>query len=296
MSGKRAARWTIVVGAFCVAVAATAVSAPGTLRAKRYVALGDSFSSGDGNPPYRAGTDRLLFPHDKCHRSYFAYSSIVHSRRGGSWAFWACSGARIPDMTSTNRENPVEGAQLDRIAPPGKSDPSVDLVTLTIGGNDAEFGVAAVCIASRLAVPVLCHGDWQKAVSAATERLRSTLPPVLRALRARAPDARVLLLGYPDPFPTAVPAGSRCSAWFAAGDIAWANRESAALNAAIQAAARTSASRITFVPPTGFAGHDVCSRDPWFNAVSLEPSRISGSFHPNVLGQRQLARLVLARA
>src|SRR5581483_6877908 len=114
VSGKRAARWTIVVGAFCVAVAATAVSAPGTLQSKRYVALGDSFSSGDGNPPYRPGTDRLLFPHDKCHRSYFAYSSIVHSRRGGSWAFWACSGARIPDMTSTNRENPVEGAQLDR--------------------------------------------------------------------------------------------------------------------------------------------------------------------------------------
>jgi lysophospholipase L1-like esterase len=293
MSGR--AVCAVAAVALCALVAAAVADPGGTSRLTRYVALGDSFSSGDGNPPYRAGTDRLLFPHDKCHRSNFAYGSIVHGSRGGPWAFWACSGARIPDMTSRSRENPVEGAQLDRIAPPGKSDPSVGLVTLTIGGNDAEFGVAAVCIASRLAVPLLCHGDWQKAVSAATERLRTSLPPVLRTLRARAPDARILLLGYPDPFPTAVSPGSRCSAWFATGDIAWANRESVALNAAIRTAARTSGARITFVSPTGFAGHDVCSRDPWFNAVYLEPSRVSGSFHPNVLGQRRLARDVLAR-
>ena len=292
MGGKRA----ILVAALSVAaLAAAPVSAPGTPRPARYVALGDSFSSGDGNPPYRAGTDRLLFPHDKCHRSNLAYGPIVHAARGGPWAFWACSGARIPDMTSPNSQNPVEKAQLDRIAPPGKSDPSVGLVTLTIGGNDAEFGVAAVCIASRLPVPILCHGNWQTTVSAATERLRTTLPPVLRALRARAPDARILLLGYPDPFPAALRPGTRCSAWFSAADIAWAKRESVALSAAIQAAARTSGARITFVRPTGFAGHDVCSSDPWFNAVYLEPSRISGSFHPNAFGQRQLARDVLGR-
>lgn len=291
----RRLRLTILAGAFCAALAVAAGSSPRTARPLHYVALGDSFSSGEGDPPYKPETDRLFLPHDLCHRSNSAYPAIVHSRRGGAFAFWACSGAQIGDMSRSNHQSPVERAQLDRVAPPGRSDPSIGLVTLTIGGNDAEFGVALVCVASRVAAPFLCPGDWRATVAAATQGLRSTLPPVLRALRARAPKARILLLGYPDPFPPALRPGSRCSGWFAPGDIAWTKQESAALNDSLRAAVRASRARITYVPPTGFAGHDVCSQDPWFNPLELSPTRIRGSFHPTVHGQQQLAREVLAR-
>jgi lysophospholipase L1-like esterase len=261
----------------------------------RYVALGDSFSSGEGNRPYREGTDRLL-PYDRCHRSDVAYPVLVRrARPGGTWGFWACSGAQISDMTHPNHAYPSETAQLDRIAPPGRTDPRVALVTLTIGGNDAQFGTAVECIASQVVAPFLCPADWQATVLAGTRRLRSTLPPVLRALRARAPNARILLLGYPDPFPAALRPGSPCSRSFTAADIAWATRESARLNEVIRAAAAAAGARITYVPPSGFAGHDVCSRDPWFNGLLLGPDRFGGSFHPNALGQRRLAREVLAK-
>jgi lysophospholipase L1-like esterase len=264
----------------------------------RYVALGDSFSSGEGNPPYRPSTDSLLLPHDLCHRSYAAYPQLVADRVSATrdWSFWACSGARISDMTSPNHQNPVEPAQLDRIAPPGRSNRAVDLITLTIGGNDAQFGsVWITCLASHAVSLLLgtCNESWRSRLADAINGLRTSLPPVFRALRARAPRARIVVLGYPDPFPIALSPSSRCTDWFAPADIRFLGRTGASLDGAIRAAARASRARVTYVSPTGFAGHDACSRRPWFNGLRLDPTRVRGSFHPNAAGQRQLAKDVL---
>jgi lysophospholipase L1-like esterase len=290
----------VVLGAVCIALVAAPSSDTSTSRPLRYIALGDSFSSGEGDPPYREATDRYLPPHDICHRSFHAYPQLVAGRKSspGTWGFWACSGARVADMTSPNRQNPIEEAQLDRIAPPGKADPNVDLVTLTIGGNDAQFSIVwMACLASRITSALLgsCQGDWRGFVADAIRHVRAILPGVFRQLRVRAPNARILVLGYPNPFPSVLPADSRCNFWFAPSDLAWLAREAAALNGAIRRAATAAHARITYVTPTGFAGHDVCSASPWFNGLELEPDRIRGSFHPNVLGQRRMALEVLAR-
>ena len=58
------------------------VKAPGRhlyIPSGRYVALGDSFSSGEGNPPFDPRTDHaaLFTTHDTCHRSSVAYSQIL---------------------------------------------------------------------------------------------------------------------------------------------------------------------------------------------------------------------------
>jgi len=58
-----------------------------------YVAMGDSFSSGEGNPPFEAGTAASL---NDCHRSYTAYPRLLQSDVSlhlGATAFTACSGA-----------------------------------------------------------------------------------------------------------------------------------------------------------------------------------------------------------
>ncbi len=295
---SRVLRSAVLAGVVCAAVAAASSSGSGAASPLRYVALGDSFSSGEGVPPYRPATNRYLSPHDLCHRSYHAYPEIVAARRSspGAWSFWACSGARLRDMASTNLQNPVEKAQLDRVAPPGRSDPGVGLVTLTIGGNDAQFSeVWMGCLVSHAVSPLFgsCQGGWRASLEAAIRRLRAALPGVLRTLRARAPRARILVLGYPDPFPAVLPPLSRCTLWFAPGDLRWIAKEAAALNAAIRAAAARAG--VTYLPPSGFAGHDACSRAPWFNGLELDPTRFRGSFHPNAQGQRQLAKIVLAR-
>ena len=209
-----------------VALALGAPAAPGGSGAVplRYIALGDSFSSGEGVPPFRPGTNVYLPVRDTCHRSFRGYPALIAGRRSspGTWGFWACSGALVRDMTHANHENPGEIAQLDRIAPPGRTDTRVDLVTMTIGGNDAQFGsVALSCVFARI-VPGLetCEGDWRARVKAAIARLRTTLPAVYRAVHRRAPKARILVLGYPNPFPASAPQFSKCRLWLEPGGSA----------------------------------------------------------------------------
>jgi lysophospholipase L1-like esterase len=291
-------RLGLLGGLACAALALPATTGSVTIRPLRYIALGDSFSSGEGLPPFRQGTDKYLPQRDTCHRSYRAYPSLIAGRRSspGVWGFWACSGAGIADMSQANHENPGEIAQLDRIAPPGESDRGVDLVTLTIGGNDAQFrGVYLRCIVTHF-LPVLgsCQDDWRVRVRDEIQRLRTSLPSLFRALRARAPRARIVVLGYPNPFPASVPTFSRCRLWFEPEDLRWLGRAAVSLNGAIQASTIKAKANVTYLAPSGFAGHDVCSSAPWFNGLNVLPTHFRYSFHPNLLGQRRLARNVLA--
>src|SRR5262249_22059578 len=186
----------VLAGSSCMALVVATASSQSTTRPLRYVALGDSFSSGEGDPPYDAASNRYLPPHDICHRSYRAYPVLVANRRStpGAWRSWACSGARIRDLTSPNLETPTEAAQLDRLALQGRTDPLIDLVTLTIGGNDAQFSIVWIsCLASRV-VPLFRDGCGQSrrpAVDASIRHVRAALPAVFREIRARAPRARI---------------------------------------------------------------------------------------------------------
>jgi hypothetical protein len=94
-----------------------------------YVALGDSFSSGETNAPY-PGTDSTS---DGCHRSRVAYPVSVSAMEGTGVAFVACSGARIQDVEGANSKYPIEGVQLDRV------NQTTNHVTITIGGNNVGF-------------------------------------------------------------------------------------------------------------------------------------------------------------
>jgi lysophospholipase L1-like esterase len=295
---RRLLRLGVLGGLVCASLVLT--SSPGsiTIRPLRYIALGDSFSSGEGLPPFRQGTDKLLPPRNTCHRSYRAYPSLIAGRRSspGIWGFWACSGAQVADMSQANHEDPGEIAQLDRIAPPDRSDRGVDLVTLSIGGNDAQFASTWMrCVVTHV-VPALgsCQADWRVRVQDEIQRLRTSLPSLFRALRARAPRARIIVLGYPNPFPASVPILSRCRLWFEPVDLRWLSGAAAALNGAIQASTIRAKANVTYLAPSGFAGHDVCSAAPWFNGLNVVPTHFRYSFHPNVLGQRRLAKNVLA--
>ncbi len=296
---RRLLALVLLAGLACAALIAPAGQSRSDPVPLRYIALGDSFSSGEGVPPFRPGTDKYFPVRDTCHRSFRSYPALIAGRRSspGTWGFWACSGALTVDMSRTNHENPGEIAQLDRISPPGTSDPRVNLVTLTIGGNDAQFGsVATACIFSGI-VPGLgtCQGDWRARVKNAIARLRSTLPPIYRAVHERAPNARILVLGYPNPFPASAPQFSQCRLWLQPEDLRFLHDEANALDASVRAATVAAASaKVTYLAPSGFAGHDACSASPWFVGLDIVPTEFGYSFHPNVLGQRRLARIALA--
>ncbi|HEX4703598.1 MAG TPA: SGNH/GDSL hydrolase family protein [Pseudonocardiaceae bacterium] len=166
----------ILAGAAVVTVATMlGVVVPATAAtAANYVALGDSYSSG-------VGTDDYINDGTSCDRSPEGYPGLWAAAHGtSSFTLAACSGAKTSDVLNN---------QL------GGLNSSTSLVTITIGGNDAGFTtVIENCILSS-------DSGCQTAVNNAETFARNTLPGLLgnvySAIRSHAPNASVVVLGYP---------------------------------------------------------------------------------------------------
>jgi len=228
--------------------------APATAAAPDYVALGDSYSSGTGTRDYvDDGTT--------CHRSTAAYPALIAAARKWDLNLRACSGAKIPDVTH---------AQLDALGA------GTSHVTISVGGNDAGFAdVLTTC-----ATP-WWMADCDGAIDDAQAYIRTTLPGALSTLygriRARAPYARVVVVGYPRIF-----MGEDCNAgtWFSPAEQTRLNATADLLNSTTSQQA--SAAGFSFADPTSrFVGHAVCDDEEWINGLS---SPIEESYHPNKPG------------
>jgi lysophospholipase L1-like esterase len=260
------------------------------------VALGDSFSAGEGAPRFDAGTD---VRDNSCHRSSKAWPALLAKRRKAAFVSFACSGAEIVDVLDGTPRSPEPErtvAQLDRL----RGVASVDLVTLTIGGNDAGFAKVLV----RCAIPTVhCERyyrpggrhDLTKDVKALGARLRA----VYRAVRRAAPQADLLVLGYPRLFPltparrTCVP--SPAVSTIDAIEIYFLNDLARQLRAVVRRAARARGARFVDAQDA-FDGHEMrCGKDPlrMVNMASLEilNRRYKYFFHPTAHGYRRLAKL-----
>lgn len=112
-----------------------------------YVALGDSYSSGEGAGDYYPGT---AVSRDACHRSRNAYSALLARRFGftsytgdvgAKYPFAACSGAVIADFTRRNPANKPEPPQEEHLTygAGGNPNPDIDFVTMSLGGNNMMF-------------------------------------------------------------------------------------------------------------------------------------------------------------
>jgi lysophospholipase L1-like esterase len=228
-------------------------SAPAATVADRYVALGDSFSSGVGTGSYTLSRT--------CRRGKYAYPWLVFRQRPNTaLTFVACSGATTASLMRTQLRSVSRGT---------------DIVTVTIGGNDIGFADLIVqCTLSE------CSKALDRARSTLTSFLRPRLDTVYRAIERRAPDARVVVLGYPRMF-----SGSGCPATpgIDSRERSKANRLADALDRLT--ASRAAAFGFTYKSAIGsFTGHAVCSSRTWLNGLDL--TRLSESYHPNRKGQR----------
>lgn len=235
-------------------LAATTLTAPVQAAAPSYVALGDSYSSGTGTRSYISdGTS--------CQRSTLAYPSLISAARGYSLNFRACSGAKIPDVTNT---------QLSALSS------STAYVSLSVGGNDAGFAdVLTEC--AKPGWMSNCDGRINTAQSFVNNTLPGQLSTLYTSIRAKAPSAKVVIVGYPRIFN-----GEDCNAltWFSPAEETRLNAMADLLNSKLAAAA--SAKGFTFANPTSrFVGHAVCDSAEWINGLS---NPISESYHPKAVG------------
>jgi hypothetical protein len=273
-----------------------------------YVAMGDSFQSGEGAGDYEDGTD--VGGVNQCHRSANAYPRRLVDRGATSHSldFVACSGAVIPDLTDNalSTEGPPwnEGAQFDHL------DETTALATLGIGGNDLGFAkVLQDCIVKHL-VGSGCEGAYDDDILDRLLELQSHAPPtnlntfqrVYDDARSRAWRAKLLVLGYPRFFPdnggkdwsTGIDglAGTlfgdgRCQS-IRVSDQLWINHKINQVNNAIESSARSMGAEyvdIYDVPD----GHELCgdSDDKFMNGI--KPTNVVESFHPNSFGHGLIA-------
>ena len=137
-----------------------------------YAALGDSYSSGNGAGSYLDDT--------ACERSANAYPELYAQQSGATLDFQACSGATVADVLNN---------QLATLSP------ATTLVSVTVGGNDAGFtNVLANCI---LGGDAACKTATDSAVDFVHNTLPDQLDGVYSAIRDKAPNAKVVVVGYP---------------------------------------------------------------------------------------------------
>jgi lysophospholipase L1-like esterase len=250
-----------------------------------YVSLGDSYSSGEGAPPYR---DDARDP-KACQRSDRSWTSLLAKAlpRVESYTQVACSSATTAYMTGpwASRHLP---AQI-----PAVPDPRVTLVTVTIGGNDLGFGgiVANCFLLDCSAIP--SNGLFTAGLAQLQAHLTDGVYP---ALRNAYPQARLVQVGYPrlTPAPGQPVKGCR---WLSTAEQRAADRLVRLIDDRIHAAARASqapgGAKVRYVDVTrALDGHELCTAAPWVNPVTF---RAQAAAHPTAAGQRALEGAV-ARA
>jgi lysophospholipase L1-like esterase len=234
---------TAIIGTGIPAQAASAV---------HYVALGDSYSSGVGAGSTSGSCD--LSPH-----AYPALWAAANSP--ASFTFAACGGATTSDVINT---------QVSSLSS------STTLVSITIGGNDADFSsVMETCVLDSTS-------SCESAVSAAEQYANNTLPGLLNTtladIRSHASNAKIVVLDYPDFYDLSV---SICLG-LSRGDHQALDNGINDLDGVIAAAAAQNGDTFADVRAQ-FSGHELCDGSGWLNSVTLP---IGNSYHPTATGQK----------
>jgi hypothetical protein len=203
-----------------------------------------------------------------------------------------------------------EVSQLDS----GFADENTTLVTISIGGNDARFSeIVSACVDfTTFCEDKTLPGDTEKLPRAVADLaatvVNASVYTVLMQIHAKAPNAKILLMGYPNLFGhddvecVGIPRSQ----------LKWLKDAPPEVNAALGAAAasaNTSIGRttVTFADPvTYFTSHELCAPENYINGIRADLSPgddpIFGPFvfntgipsaqsiHPNALGQAAYAR------
>ncbi len=258
--------------------------------AHSYVALGDSFTSGPGIP-VKLGPDTRPSAPGGCMRSSDNYPSLTARALGLTLHDASCAGATTRDLAVS--QGPGIPAQLSALRS------STSLVSIGIGGNDLGFStIATDCAAATpwgiTKVGWSCRShytvDAVDQLAVAVKKVGSRVAASLREIRARAPHARVFVIGYPDIFPSS---GSGC--WpmlpFSEHDADYLRGVETDLNATLAGDA-AAAGDVYVDTATASASHDACSgaSTRWVEPIVLS----AGNFplHPSPLGMAGMAGLV----
>lgn len=272
----------------------------------RYVALGDSFSAGEGLPPYGFPPPGSNQVYNKCHRSATQayserfepsfYNDSIFSYSDGNdvnttFDFVACSSATTRNVRIGGKAQFNEGGtQLEQDA----ADANTNVATITIGGNDAGFSeVVKACALHACTSDGYKFKDgkplteWLPArIDGLDDELRSTFEQARDKLGAD--DTTIVVLGYPQLFPASDEEQTclKLHPWLHEQDFL--RQMTSRMNGVLADAAAEAG--VHFVPVVDeFAEHEICGNDDeWINGTTQGSNAWSvgdSSFHPKSRGQ-----------
>jgi hypothetical protein len=297
------------------------VTAPGKqAHSLDYLALGDSYISGQGEFQYKDGTNTDL---NTCHLSPLAYPFTLGTDLYNQYNSIACSGAKTKDITGAGIQNynsNPDGAQSH-----GKSDSKYDeeirtnfepgyriqlefiqryqprAVTLSIGGNNVGFAdIVKKCVVES-AIAKDCYNtyDARMALAKLIQNNFTNLQQTYQAILKADPGVQLYIIGYPQVAaqPNTI---NSCglNVRLTPNDISFAQSLITYLNWTIQQAAESAGARYVDVE-NALDGHRLCEAKASSIAMNgLTAGNDNGiigseSYHPNVLGHQLLAQAIL---
>ncbi|MFG3554804.1 hypothetical protein ACGGAQ_10450 [Micromonospora sp. NPDC047557] len=300
----------------------------------------DSNHDGGGNLEYRNGCHRsrhawsrqAWLKDDPQQRSIGARADVFDPTM--DYHLLACSGARTHNLLPSG-ENPISGlkvvdpttgqpfqtawgttarqqrrevSQLDK----GFLDENTTLVTLSIGGNDVEWSAA---LQNCIMLPIPCQDadiDGHRAADYVPQLMqregRESVITTLRAIRTLAPNAQIMLMGYPQ----LLSDDANCVEWLGYGisdsEAAWMNQLAVELSDVLRevaVAANSAGGRVKFADPIlngDFEGQGVCGNPETIHGIvvaktagedhskTTNPSQ--QTFHPKISGATNYARVL----
>lgn len=311
-----------------------------------YVALGDSYASGEGAPEtvtdscdetYHDFIPGTALEGNHCHRSGHAYPVRLWAmleQENPSWSLdhRACSGATTKHFEDKQSWDETLGPWNEkeheaRVNPPQWAvDPEhgtpeglnttrpVDLVTITMTGNDLGFAdIVGDCVQdiytrqlNRLLFWVDCSDDRDVLIGDEAKATKERLLTTFRSIKAHLaqPNGRLIVVGYPQPFPTADKLPDSCGVGAGARiqkeKMGWLNTVADQANTTIREAAFEA--EVTYVNVTDLLQaddhtmcEDVVGSEPgkrWINRII--PSNREWSAHPNAYMHQAQADRMLA--
>jgi lysophospholipase L1-like esterase len=250
-----------------------------------YTAMGDSYSSGEGNPPYDVGTA------GGCDRSQVAFgrqfAQAQTSIGDAGIQHIACSGATINNLLPSGTGQNGEQPQISQLYS------GSNLVTVTIGGNDAGF---ASVLSSCVTTPTTCENTYNSDDANNEYNLIDSLRPKLAAaytaMQSQAPGAKIVAVTYPNIFQP----GTTCAgiANMSLNDVEFLISLTYYLDNTITQAAQDAGINV-LDERYAFLDHELCSSTPWIYSLPIPlPSGTkvldtSAWFHPTASGLGKMA-------
>lgn len=259
-----------------------------------YTAVGDSFAAGTGYAPL-SDFDCGRYENNPSTQAAAALGLRLDDR--------TCGATSIEDgflAPGSGKEPQIEGITAD-----------TRYVTFGFGGNDViSLNIVGCAIIregsdSPEGTPCKDGTDVGRLPEMNIEAFKTTLAKGLGEIKERAPQAKVIVVGYPAVFPAdagqCVFGEPKQAGAFTRGDMEWYHGKFAELNEALRAGAEQHgyAYADTY---RATEGHDVCAsvedRDVrWIGGIKWdqdEADNLGGSLHPNLRGQVEIGKVLAA--